>query len=112
MTEPVQQRHPLLMFGQPEAVGRACGPAAQYCLHALAAASGLRSKAAVRRLIAVTLTALRPYGIPPCRIVQAIRRDDDSAMKAREYTVKGMTCSHCVASVRDEVSEVAGVAGV
>jgi hypothetical protein len=35
-----------------------------------------------------------------------------SAMKAREYTVKGMTCSHCVASVRDEVSEVAGVAGV
>jgi copper chaperone len=44
--------------------------------------------------------------------VKAIRRDDDSAMKAREYTVKGMTCSHCVASVRDEVSEVAGVAGV
>jgi hypothetical protein len=85
---------------------------AQYCLHALAAASGLRSKAAVRRLIVVTLTALRPLWNTPCRIVKAIRRDDDSAMKAREYTVKGMTCSHCVASVRDEVSELAGVAGL
>ncbi len=28
------------------------------------------------------------------------------------YTVKGMTCEHCVASVREEVSEVAGVTGV
>jgi copper chaperone len=27
----------------------------------------------------------------------------------REYSVHGMSCSHCVASVRDEVSEVAGV---
>jgi AcrR family transcriptional regulator len=33
---------------------------ASYCLHALAAASGLRSKAAVRRLVAVTLTGLQP----------------------------------------------------
>jgi AcrR family transcriptional regulator len=31
-----------------------------YCLHALAAASGLPSKAAVRRLVAVTLAGLRP----------------------------------------------------
>ena len=31
---------------------------------------------------------------------------------AREYTVEGMTCSHCVASVREEVSEVAGVCAV
>ena len=30
----------------------------------------------------------------------------------RTYTVSGMTCSHCVASVREEVSEVAGVTGV
>ncbi|HEX8083295.1 MAG TPA: heavy-metal-associated domain-containing protein [Solirubrobacteraceae bacterium] len=30
----------------------------------------------------------------------------------RTYTVTGMTCSHCVMSVREEVSEVAGVAGV
>lgn len=33
---------------------------ASFCLHALAAARGLRSKAAVRRLIAVTLAGLRP----------------------------------------------------
>ena len=28
----------------------------------------------------------------------------------REYTVHGMTCAHCVMSVREEVSDVAGVA--
>jgi AcrR family transcriptional regulator len=33
---------------------------ATYCLHALTAASSLRSKAAVRRLVAVTLSGLRP----------------------------------------------------
>jgi AcrR family transcriptional regulator len=33
---------------------------ASYCLHALAAAGGLPSEAAVRRLVAVTLTGLRP----------------------------------------------------
>ena len=33
---------------------------ARYCLHALAAASGAPSKAAVRRLVAVTLAGLRP----------------------------------------------------
>jgi AcrR family transcriptional regulator len=33
---------------------------ASYCLHALAAASGLPSKAAVRRLVKVTLAGLRP----------------------------------------------------
>ncbi len=30
----------------------------------------------------------------------------------RDYTVSGMTCSHCVMSVREEVSEVAGVQAV
>jgi copper chaperone CopZ len=30
----------------------------------------------------------------------------------RHYTVRGMTCHHCVMSVREEVSEVGGVAGV
>ena len=30
----------------------------------------------------------------------------------RTYTVAGMTCSHCVASVREEVSEVPGVTAV
>jgi AcrR family transcriptional regulator len=33
---------------------------AQYCLHALTAASDLRSEAAVRRLVGLTLTGLRP----------------------------------------------------
>ena len=28
------------------------------------------------------------------------------------YTVSGMTCSHCVASVREEVGKVDGVTGV
>ena len=30
----------------------------------------------------------------------------------RTYTVTGMTCAHCVLSVREEVSEVAGVTDV
>ena len=30
----------------------------------------------------------------------------------RTYTVAGMTCGHCVASVREEVSELAGVESV
>lgn len=37
---------------------------ATYCLHALAAANGMPSKAAVRRLVAVTLTGLRPVVQP------------------------------------------------
>jgi copper chaperone len=32
--------------------------------------------------------------------------------QTREYTVQGMTCSHCVLSVHEEVSEVAGVSSV
>ncbi|MEO9329383.1 heavy-metal-associated domain-containing protein [Gordonia aurantiaca] len=28
------------------------------------------------------------------------------------YTVTGMTCGHCAASVREEISEIAGVTGV
>ena len=30
----------------------------------------------------------------------------------RSYSVTGMTCGHCVLSVREEVSDVAGVASV
>jgi copper chaperone len=33
-------------------------------------------------------------------------------MSEKTYTVVGMTCSHCVLSVREEVSEVAGVESV
>jgi len=33
-------------------------------------------------------------------------------MQSREYTVQGMTCTHCVMSVREEVEEVEGVTAV
>ncbi|NRQ39905.1 heavy-metal-associated domain-containing protein [Nonomuraea sp. NN258] len=33
-------------------------------------------------------------------------------MSTATYTVKGMTCGHCVSSVKEEVSEVAGVTSV
>ncbi len=33
-------------------------------------------------------------------------------MTTSTYTVTGMTCAHCVASVTEEVSEVAGVSEV
>ncbi|GAA3215077.1 heavy-metal-associated domain-containing protein [Actinocorallia longicatena] len=33
-------------------------------------------------------------------------------MSDRIYTVEGMTCGHCVASVTEEITEVAGVTGV
>lgn len=33
-------------------------------------------------------------------------------MTTRTYTVTGMTCQHCVASVTEELSEVAGVTSV
>ena len=40
--------------------GVPAGELASYCLHALSAASGMPSRAAVRRLVAVTLAGLRP----------------------------------------------------
>jgi copper chaperone len=33
-------------------------------------------------------------------------------VEQKTYTVTGMTCGHCVASVTEEVSEVAGVQSV
>jgi copper chaperone len=33
-------------------------------------------------------------------------------MSTSTYTVTGMTCEHCVMSVKEEVGEVAGVTGV
>jgi copper chaperone len=36
----------------------------------------------------------------------------DHTAETREFTVQGMTCSHCVLSVREEVSEIAGVSAV
>lgn len=34
---------------------------------------------------------------------------DNDAKDVRTYAISGMTCSHCVMSVREEVSEVEGV---
>jgi copper chaperone len=36
----------------------------------------------------------------------------ECSMTTRDYAVRGMTCSHCVLSVREEVSEVPGVRAV
>ena len=36
---------------------------------------------------------------------------DDTA-ETRAFTVEGMTCAHCVLSVREEVSEVPGILAV
>lgn len=33
-------------------------------------------------------------------------------MTTTEYTVTGMTCEHCVASVREEIGEIDGVQNV
>ncbi|BAF55993.1 heavy-metal-associated domain-containing protein [Corynebacterium glutamicum] len=33
-------------------------------------------------------------------------------MAIKNYTVEGMTCGHCVSSVKEEVGEVAGVTAV
>jgi len=33
-------------------------------------------------------------------------------MSQQTYTVTGMTCEHCVASVAEEISEIAGVTAV
>lgn len=35
-----------------------------------------------------------------------------SATATATYTVSGMTCGHCVASVKEEVSEISGVTEV
>ena len=35
-----------------------------------------------------------------------------SSQTTRDFTVSGMTCSHCALSVSEEVSEVAGVEAV
>ena len=38
--------------------------------------------------------------------------NQEAAVSAEEYRVTGMTCSHCVASVIEEVSAVTGVGSV
>lgn len=38
-----------------------------------------------------------------------VNTDAADAAGERAYVVSGMTCSHCVASVREEVGEIAGI---
>ena len=39
-------------------------------------------------------------------------RHADQLTETRDYLVEGMSCAHCVMSVREEVSEVPGVRAV
>jgi copper ion binding protein len=39
-------------------------------------------------------------------------RTMDTPYLYRTYTVAGMTCNHCVMSVREEVGEIAGITDV
>jgi copper chaperone CopZ len=48
-----------------------------------------------------------PAEIPPIGMENEMSESRDS-----QYTVRGMTCEHCVASVREEVGQVAGVSVV
>ena len=50
------------------------GELAEYCLHAVSAAGGLRSRAAVHRLVMVTMTGLLPGGASASEAAAAIRR--------------------------------------
>jgi copper chaperone len=41
-----------------------------------------------------------------------LNRPKENAMTSSTYTVTGMTCAHCVASVSEEVGAIDGVTGV
>lgn len=69
-----------------------------------------KTAGAGRHRIALTCTpggygTLTSEAIPLTRIMS-------QPAETRAYTVQGMTCSHCVRSVREEVSDVAGVSAV
>jgi copper ion binding protein len=57
------------------------------------------------------MTSALEYPSTRQEAVHAIRRQE-TAMTTATYTVKGMTCGHCVSSVKEEVSEVTGVTSV
>ncbi|GGN12087.1 heavy metal transport/detoxification protein [Actinoplanes campanulatus] len=44
--------------------------------------------------------------------LSASANDKETVMAVRTYTVTGMTCSHCVNSVTEEVGRIPGVTGV
>ena len=47
----------------------------------------------------------------PLPYLESLMNTTENA-ETRDYTVEGMTCSHCVLSVSEEVSEVPGVSAV
>jgi copper chaperone len=51
-------------------------------------------------------------GVYPLAVSRVPMTPITQAPETREYTVEGMTCSHCVLSVREEVSEIPGVTSV
>ncbi len=44
--------------------------------------------------------------------MSSLTPDMEIVMSVKTYTVQGMTCGHCVSSVKEEVGEIAGVTGV
>jgi copper chaperone len=56
-------------------------------------------------------TAAALVDIPPNGILPSKYTGGDT-MSQRSYTVTGMTCAHCVASVTEEISEIDGVTDV
>lgn len=43
---------------------------------------------------------------------RGILKWEERAMATTDYQVTGMTCSHCEMSIREEVSEIAGVSDI
>jgi len=52
----------------------------------------------------------QPHTVPPWGILTLRHMDTPSLY--RTYTVTGMTCNHCVMSVREEVGEIAGITDI
>ena len=48
----------------------------------------------------------------PYRVSWSRRMNQTGTLQSRAYSVVGMTCGHCIASVRQEVGQVGGVQDV
>lgn len=53
-----------------------------------------------------------PPGVSPAAIEAAGTRKDEHMTSTTQFQVTGMTCAHCEASVRSEVSKLPGVAHI
>ena len=80
-----------------------------------AAALRLGCPAKPRRALRITPCVSTPWGYMVAgEMIPAggIRNREDSDMATTEFKVTGMTCSHCEMSIREEVSEIDGVADI